>query len=68
MTNAATWYAGKKGRYDYHYGDAELRGLLDDWREVEGRVDKVYTMFNNCHRGQAAQNAEVFRRILEQIE
>ena len=66
--NADNWYAGEKDRYDYNYTEGELRGILDDWQGVAGQVDKVYAMFNNCHRGQAAQNAEAFRRILDQIQ
>ena len=34
---------------------------------LEKDADKVYAFFNNCHRGQAAHNAELFRRILGQI-
>lgn len=66
--NAHKWYSGERMRYDYSYSDDELRGILSDWSEVEAAVNKVYVMFNNCHRGQAAQNAEAFRRIVGQIE
>ena len=68
--DASKWYAGEKERYDYNYSDQELRQIVDDWREVADQpgVEKVYTMFNNCHRAQAARNAEAFRRILGQIK
>ena len=65
--NAGLWYAGAAERYDYSYTDAQLRELLDEWSRLEETVDRTYAFFNNCHRGQAAQNAEAFRRILGQI-
>ena len=65
--NAEKWYAGMAERYDYSYSDQEMREILQAWSGTVGRVDRVYAMFNNCHRGQAAQNAESFRRILGQI-
>lgn len=66
--NADLWYAGAAERYDYSYTDEQLRELLDEWSRLEETVDRTYAFFNNCHRGQAAQNAESFRRILGQIE
>ncbi len=66
--NARQWYAGEAQRYDYSYSEAEIREVLSQWAPLEEQVDKVYTLFNNCHRGQAGQNAEAFRRILGQIE
>jgi len=66
--NADLWYAGAVERYDYSYSDADLRSFLDEWSNVAEDTDRVYAFFNNCHRGQAAQNAESFRRILGQIE
>ncbi len=62
------WYAGPADRYDYSYSEQELRELLSHWQNLEQPVDCVNVCFNNCHRGQAAQNAETFRRILGQIE
>jgi uncharacterized protein YecE (DUF72 family) len=66
--NAANWYKGEADRYDYDYSERELREIADAWAPVEAQAAKVYTMFNNCHRGQAAKNAEAFRRILGQIK
>lgn len=66
--NKANWYAGDRDRYDYRYSDSELRDLLEQWSQVEQQAGRIYTFFNNCHGGQAAQNAESFRRILGQIE
>jgi len=64
---AAKWYAGGAERYDYDYSGQELQGLLAAWSAVENEVERVYAFFNNCHRGQAARNAEAFRRLLGQI-
>jgi len=64
---AGKWYAGPAERYDYSYTQEELRAVLSQWSAVENEVEKVYAFFNNCHRGQAAQNAEAFRRLLQQI-
>jgi uncharacterized protein YecE (DUF72 family) len=65
--DAAKWYAGMADRYDYFYSDSELREVLAAWSNLPQPVDKVYTFFNNCHRGQAAMNAEAFRKILGQL-
>lgn len=66
--NADKWYGGGAERYDYDYSRDELTELLDRWQPLADQVDRVYTFFNNCHRGQAAANAEEFRRILGQID
>jgi len=65
--NADKWYAGPVERYDYHYGEAELADLASKWTPIAEIVDKVYVYFNNCHGGQAADNAESFRRLLAQM-
>ena len=65
--NSEKWYAGGAKRYDYDYSLSELTGILSQWSSLESEVDKIYTFFNNCHRGQAARNSEAFRRLLEQI-
>ena len=66
--NADNWYAGAADRYDYSYSADELKAVAGDWSELADQVDKVYAFFNNCHRGQAAQNAEAFRRIVGQLD
>jgi uncharacterized protein YecE (DUF72 family) len=65
--DGSKWYAGEHERYDYSYGEAELRDVLGQWEPLEGQADSVHVFFNNCHRGQAAANAEAFRRILGQV-
>ncbi|MFP4054003.1 MAG: DUF72 domain-containing protein [Phycisphaerae bacterium] len=66
--NADLWYAGAVERYDYDYSRSELEQLLEEWSQVEQESDRIYTFFNNCHRGQAAENARQFERILEKIQ
>ena len=63
--SAQKWHAGMEQRYDYDYSAAELEAFARQWSELAGRVDKVFAFFNNCHRGQAARNAESFRQIVE---
>jgi uncharacterized protein YecE (DUF72 family) len=65
--NDAAWYGGMAQRYDYSYTDEELAQIVKDWAAVEASAQRVYAFFNNCHRAQAALNAEAFRRILGQI-
>jgi len=65
--DADKWYAGASERYDYDYSQDELQALLGEWSAVERQAGRIYAFFNNCHRGQAARNAEAFRRLLDQI-
>jgi len=64
---AENWYAPGADRYDYDYSRDELKAVLAQWASVEKEVESIYAFFNNCHRGQAARNAEAFRRLLDQI-
>jgi uncharacterized protein YecE (DUF72 family) len=66
--DAEQWYGGMAERYDYNYSDEELKKIVEEWSAVEEQAGKVYAFFNNCHRGQAARNAESMRRILGQIQ
>jgi uncharacterized protein YecE (DUF72 family) len=65
--NADKWYAGEAARYDYSYGDDELREIAASWLSLEQRMDRLYGFFNNCHHAQAAQNAESFQKVLDQL-
>ena len=65
--NAGNWYAGGEARYDYSYSEAELNAFIDEWERLGDQMDKAYAFFNNCHRGQAAENAEAFRRLVGQM-
>jgi len=66
--NAHQWYAGMAKRYDYDYSKEELQDIARDWARGDEPLDMVYVFFNNCHGGQAARNAEAFRRIVGQID
>jgi uncharacterized protein YecE (DUF72 family) len=61
------WYGGMGERYDYLYNQDELREVVAKWSNLSEPVDKVYAFFNNCHHGQAAINAEQFKRIVEEL-
>ena len=65
--DAHKWYAGMAKRYDYNYTDDELGLLAEKWSGIARQAKCVCAFFNNCHHGQAAQNAEAFRRILDQL-
>ncbi len=65
--NAAKWYAGAAERYDYTYSRDELAEFIRQWSELDEPLGRIFAFFNNCHHGQAAENAEAFRRLLEQM-
>jgi len=60
------WYKGEAARYDYDYSDDELREWLPMLEAMARRAKRLFVYFNNCHRGQAAKNAESMKRIVEQ--
>jgi uncharacterized protein YecE (DUF72 family) len=63
--NARNWWGGGgKARYDYDYSDEEMSEWLPALRDMAERARKIFVFFNNCHRGQAARNAESMRGIL----
>ncbi len=65
---AGNWYAGDGGdRYDYHYSEAEMAKLLSEWTPLAELCDEVFVYFNNCHSAQAAENAETFRRLIDDL-
>jgi uncharacterized protein YecE (DUF72 family) len=64
--NGANWYEGSVKRYDYLYSDAELKEWLPLFETIAQRAKNVFVYFNNCHRGQAAQNAKEMRELLKQ--
>jgi len=57
--NAAGWQpgAGVEAAYDYLYSEEELHEWAGRARGIAARVDRLFVMFNNCTRGQAAVNA-----------
>jgi uncharacterized protein YecE (DUF72 family) len=60
--NAANWYRGEKGRYDYDYTDAALSEWIEAARSAVDTRETLF-LFNNCHRSQAANNAQRMRTL-----
>lgn len=62
--NAAKWFRHKEAweRYDYLYTDGEMVPWIARIRDMSTEADEIYLLYNNCHKGQAAQNAA---RMLE---
>jgi len=66
--DASKWYgAGGADRYDYSYSRDELVEFIRQWSELDEPLAQIFAFFNNCHHGQAAENAEAFRRLLEEM-
>ncbi len=64
--DGSKWYRGGAERYDYFYSEAELREWVPKIERLARRAKRLYVFFNNCHRGQAVENAKAFRRILSE--
>jgi len=65
--NTKTWWNSKAGdRYDYSYSNEELDEWITRVNTMKNRVAKLYIFFNNCHHGQAPQNAISFQFMTEQ--
>jgi uncharacterized protein YecE (DUF72 family) len=64
--NAAKWWKHKEAweRYDYLYTLGELQEWEPRVAEMEERTTKTYVLFNNCHAGQAARNAQMMLGLL----
>jgi len=66
--NGAKWYKGGAERYDYDYSDEELGEWLPKLEEIARKASTLFIYFNNCHQGQAAENARRMRDILGQVK
>jgi len=64
--NAAQWWDGGALRYDYHYSREEMAQWKAKVDKLRHKVRTVYVFFNNCHLGQAADNATKFMSMFEQ--
>ena len=64
--NAAKWYSHKEAweRYDYLYSEEELKEWIPRVRQMEANTAKTYILYNNCHAGQAARNAQMMLDLL----
>jgi uncharacterized protein YecE (DUF72 family) len=55
--NTARWWNGGPLRYDYSYSDEELKAWLPAINKLGVESGKIFVMFNNCHFGQAVNDA-----------
>ncbi|MGM0675331.1 MAG: DUF72 domain-containing protein [Spirochaetota bacterium] len=63
--NARQWWEGdNRSRYDYLYGEEELREWVDPIRSLAGELSEVFIMFNNHANAQAVINAKALARML----
>lgn len=62
--NGAQWWDGGPLRYDYSYTREELEQWRDKVRKLIEKTKRIYIYFNNCHNGQAADNAQQFQALL----
>jgi uncharacterized protein YecE (DUF72 family) len=64
--NGENWYKGMAERYDYLYSEQELKEWVPRLKTIGKRAKKVFVYFNNCHGGQAAENARAMKRVIEE--
>ena len=71
--NAATWNVrggGASQRFDYLYGEDELREWVSPLRELAGEAEEAYAFFNNNNQtngvAQAPAGALLLRKLLEE--
>jgi uncharacterized protein YecE (DUF72 family) len=60
------WYQGAQQRYDYNYRDNELKEWVSKILTISERSKNVFVYFNNCHQGQAADNAKTMKRLIRE--
>ena len=63
--NTEHWWGGGGDRYDYRYNKAELTEWLTKLKKLRERAGTTFLFFNNCHEGQAADNAQTMLALLE---
>jgi uncharacterized protein YecE (DUF72 family) len=73
--NASTWNArggSAAQRFDYLYGEDELREWVAPLRELSGQAEQAFAFFNNNNQtdgvAQAAAGAQLLAKLLEQEE
>jgi uncharacterized protein YecE (DUF72 family) len=64
--NAKHWWKHEQAwqRYDYLYGEEELREWTPKIDLVASKTDTTYLFFNNHYRGKSAQNARMLAGML----
>ena len=65
--NAEKWWNHTQGweRYNYLYTEAELAEWVPRIKALDARAAKTYVLFNNCHAGQAAENARMLQGMMK---
>jgi uncharacterized protein YecE (DUF72 family) len=59
------WFgASREERYDYLYSTTELEEMRPSIDHMARRARLMFVMTNNCHRGQAVQNAKDLQQML----
>jgi uncharacterized protein YecE (DUF72 family) len=53
-----------KVRYDYLYGEGELKEFIPDIKDISKKTAKTLIFFNNCYSGSAAKNAAQMAKLL----
>ena len=62
------WYRAGEKRYDYLYSEEELaEWVFGTEKHADGLQDALF-LFNNCHRGQAIDNAHQLRGLIRRLE
>jgi uncharacterized protein YecE (DUF72 family) len=51
-------------RYNYLYGEEELKEFIPDIETISKATSKTLVFFNNCHSGYAAKNAAQMAKLL----
>lgn len=62
--NRSKWYQGGAARYDYNYSTEELLEWAGKLQDAIASSRSIFVFFNNCHGGQAAENARRMAEIL----
>jgi uncharacterized protein YecE (DUF72 family) len=64
--NAAKWWKHEQPweRYDYLYRREELMEWIPRIRALAEQAERTLVLFNNCHAGQAATNADMLKQML----
>ncbi len=65
--NAEKWWKHDQAweRYNYLYSEAELAEWMPKIKALDARAAKTYVLFNNCHAGQAAENARMLQNMMK---
>jgi len=66
--NSAGWWDGMKDRYNYLYSEDQLKEWLEKIKNMKESTKKIYLFFNNCPNAQAAKNAQMMKKLLEEAK